>query len=55
MAQETPFLEMFGCCQTFSALCGGLDKAKVRNVIVSREDRTMEAYGAFAPKGRERS
>ena len=48
MAQETPFLEMFGCCQTCSALCGGLDKAKVRNVVVSREDRTMEVDAFFA-------
>lgn len=48
MAQEVKFLDMFGCCAPVRELCGGLELAKVQNVIVSREKRTMDIAVTFA-------
>ena len=48
MSQEPRFLDMFGCCQSYAQLCGGLDKAKIQSVIVSREERTMDVDAFFA-------
>ena len=48
MSQEPRFLDMFGCCLGYSQLCGGLDKARIQSVIVSREDRTMDVDAFFA-------
>ena len=39
MTQETAFLDMFPCCRGMAAACGGLEKARVRNVVVSRQKR----------------
>ena len=47
MAQQTPFLEMFGCCARMSELCGGLDKAYILSVVVSRENMSMEIDAHF--------
>ena len=45
---ETAFLDMFGCCQGLVGSCGGLDKAKVRGVVISRETMRMELSVWFA-------
>ena len=46
MAQETLFLDMFSCCSPFRE-SGGLDKAVIRSVIVSRENQTMLVEASF--------
>lgn len=48
MAQEVKFLDMFGCCAALRDKCGGLELAKVKNVVVSREKRTMDIAAGFA-------
>ena len=48
MTQETAFLDMFPCCRGMAAVCGGLEKARVRNVVVSRETMTMDIEADFA-------
>ena len=45
---ETAFLDMFSCCQGLAGSCGGLDKAKVRGVVISRETMRMELSVWFA-------
>ena len=52
MAQETRFLDMFGCCTGLKELCGGLDDAKVRNVLIFRETSSMELDVLFAAEPR---
>ncbi len=47
MAQETGFLDMFGCCTGLKDLCGGLERALVRSVVISRENLTMEISAFF--------
>ena len=37
MAREVKFLDMFGCCAALRDKCGGLELAKVKNVVVSRK------------------
>ena len=51
MAQEVKFLDMFGCCAALRDKCGGLELAKVKNVVVSREKRTMDIAASFAVPG----
>ena len=51
MAQEVKFLDMFGCCAALRDKCGGLELAKVKNVVVSREKRTMDIAAGFAAPG----
>ena len=51
MAQEVKFLDMFGCCAALRDKCGGLELAKVKNVVVSREKRTMDIAADFAAPG----
>ena len=51
MAQEVKFLDMFGCCASLRDKCGGLELAKVQNVLVSREKRTMDMAVTFAAPG----
>ena len=51
MAQEVKFLDMFGCCASLRDKCGGLELAKVQNVLVSREKRTMDIAITFASPG----
>ena len=51
MAQEVKFLDMFGCCAALRDKCGGLELAKVQNVLVSREKRTMDMAVTFAAPG----
>ena len=51
MAQEVKFLDMFGCCASLRDKCGGLELAKVKNVVVSREKRTMDIAAGFAAPG----
>ncbi len=46
--EETAFLEMFPCCGGLADFCGGLKRATVRNVVVSRESLTMELAVWFA-------
>ena len=53
MAQDTPLLEMFGCCTPYKEMCGGLERAGIRSVIVSRETRSMEIEAFFAAKPEE--
>lgn len=48
MAQEPKFLDMFDCCTGLKELCGGLDGAVVRSVVVSRETMTMEIQAYFS-------
>ncbi len=49
MPQErTAFLDMFACCADLSDLCGGLDRAWVRSVTVSRERMDMSIEADFA-------
>ena len=38
---------MFSCCQGLAGSCGGLDKAKVSGVVISRESMTMELTAWF--------
>jgi len=47
MAQETLFLEMFGCCGPLRESCGGLDKTVIQSVVVSREDLSMSVDALF--------
>ena len=51
MAEETRFLDMFGCCTPLKEMCGGLEKAKVQNVVISREKRIMDMTVSFAAPG----
>ena len=51
MAQEVKFLDMFGCCAALRDKCGGLELAMVKNVVVSREKRTMDIAAGFAAPG----
>ena len=53
MAQDTPLLEMFGCCTPYKEMCGGLERAAIRSVIVSRETRSMEIEAFFSSKPEE--
>ena len=46
--EETAFLDIFPFCNSLSYCCGGLQQARVRNVVVSRQDMTMEATVWFA-------
>ena len=48
MTEEIQFLHMFGCCGPLRSLCGGLDRAVVRSVTISREMMTMEIEAYFA-------
>ena len=48
MIEEAPFLQLFGCCEDVKYLCGGLEKAVVRGVVISREEKTMEIEAFFA-------
>ena len=41
---------MFGCCTALKELCGGLEHARIQNVLVSREDMTMEIDAVFASR-----
>jgi DNA polymerase-3 subunit alpha (Gram-positive type) len=50
MADLPGFLEMFGCCTALKELCGGLEHARIQNVLVSREDMTMEIDAVFASR-----
>ena len=43
MTEKIPFLEMFPGCEPLTALCGGLDRAEVREVLIVREDMSMTA------------
>ena len=43
MADKIPFLEMFPGCEEVRHLCGGLDRAEVREVLIVRETMTMQA------------
>ena len=47
MAEETRFLDMFGCCAPMEATLGGVSDAVVRNVLVSRETRSMQISAYF--------
>ena len=49
MAQEVKFLDMFGCCAALRDKCGGLELAKVKNVVVSRETRTFCTFASSSP------
>ena len=51
MAQEVKFLDMFGCCAALRDKCGGLELAKVKNVVVSREKPPMDIDAGFAVPG----
>ena len=48
MPGETLFLDIFGCCAPYADLCGGLSRATVRSVVVSREERSMDVDACFA-------
>ncbi len=49
MPQERiAFLDMFACCAELDELCGGLDRAWVRSVTVSRERMEMSVEADFA-------
>ncbi len=50
MPQDTRFLDMFGCCTAMRELCGGLDDAVIKSVLVSRESMSMEMDAFFAVK-----
>ena len=50
MADLPGFLEMFGCCTALTELCGGLERARIQNVLISREELTMEIDASFAAK-----
>ena len=43
MAEKVPFLDMFPGCGALRHLCGGLDRAEVREVLILRETMTMTA------------
>ena len=43
MAEKVPFLDMFPGCDALRHLCGGLDRAEVREVLILRETMTMTA------------
>ena len=47
MMEETPFLQMFVFCAPIKHLCGGLDRALVRGVVISRETMSMEIDARF--------
>ena len=46
--ERIEFLEMFPCCDGLAGICGGLDKARVSSVTVSREKLSMEIGAYFA-------
>lgn len=48
MAEQLSFLEVFPCCESSRDLCGGLDKATLREVVVEREPLRMQASAFFA-------
>jgi DNA polymerase-3 subunit alpha (Gram-positive type) len=39
---------MFSCCEPLSSLCGGLDAAEVRDVVIESESLRMEVSAFFA-------
>ena len=43
MAEKIPFLEMFPGCEPLRHLCGGLDRAEVNEVLITRETMAMTA------------
>ena len=47
MTEDIPFLQMFNCCALAKHLCGGLDRAVIRGVVISREEMTMEIEAFF--------
>ncbi len=47
MENNTKFLEMFSCCQGLRNMCGGLEKAEVKNVTVNKERLYMELTAVF--------
>lgn len=42
MSENMQFLKIFPCCSGFVDMCGGLDKAAVRECAVNSETMTME-------------
>ena len=48
MPEKIAFLDMFACCGDISELCGGLERAYVREVTVSREKMSMTIEADFA-------
>ena len=48
MATEYGLLEVFPCCMALREQCGGLDKAKLRAVIIEKENKAMQAQAFFA-------
>ena len=48
MAEHPLFLDMFGCCAQHRELCGGLDKARILSVVVSRAELRMDIDALFA-------
>ncbi len=48
MSQAQSFLDMFPCCESLRSAGGGLEKAEVRGVQISREQMTLEAEVFFA-------
>ena len=47
MALSVPFLEIFSACAGAAGLCGGLEKASVSSVVITRADSTMEVQAFF--------
>ncbi len=47
MANNTKFLEMFSCCEGLKNMCGGLEKAEVKNVNINKERLYMELSVIF--------
>ncbi len=48
MSRPESFLEMFACCESLRSAGGGLEKAKVRGVVIHRERMHLEADVLFA-------
>ena len=48
MGESISFLEMFPFCGGIKDICGGLDKAVIKDVTISREKQTMTVNAVFA-------